>query len=128
MRAREFITEQTAEDGSHSNKKGKLHHTQQSVLGRVHKVAGTANATYDLCRAMTAAGASDGKKFSHEPDAESWIARHNMAYPFTEVEHKMLHHAYEHLNLPVQDGVSEHSAEPHDTHKVSPVIGFRGYQ
>lgn len=128
MRAREFITEQTGEDGSHGGKKGKLHHTQQSVLGKVHRVAGTADRVYDLNRAMMAAAASDGKDFSHTPDSESWIARYNMAYPYTELEHDMLHHAYGHLNMPIKSGVSEKSAEPEDTHKISPVVGFRGYK
>lgn len=128
MRAKEFITEQTAEDGSHSSKKGKLHPFQDSALNRVHKVAGTADRTYDLNRAMMAIASSNGKEFSHEPDAESWIARHNMVVPYTDAEHKMLDHTYKHLNLAVQHAVKDKSQEPKDTHKISPVVGFRGYK
>ena len=128
MRAKEFITEQTAEDGSHSHKKGKLHPHQERVLGKIHKVAGTADRTYDLNRAMMALASSDGKNFSHEPDAESWTARHNLAYPYTEAEHAMLDHSYKHLNLSIQHGVADKGKEPDDTHKVSPVVGFRGYK
>ena len=128
MRAKEFIFEQTAEDGSHGKKKGKLHPSHQAAMGMIHKVAGTADRTYDLNRAMMAVASSDGKNFTHDPTGESWIGRSNMAAPYTQLEHDMLHHAYKSIGTPIESAVDDERREPHDTHKVSPVVGFRGYQ
>jgi hypothetical protein len=128
MRAREFVTEARVKDGGHNSKKGKLHPHQKNVLGPVHKVAGTADRTYDLNRAMMALASSDGKNFSHEPDGESWVARNNVAYPYTDIEHDMLDHVYSHLDLSIQHAVEGKGVEPNDTHKISPVVGFKGYE
>jgi len=128
MRAREFINETTAHDGSHGKKKGKLHPHHKATMGMIHKVAGTADRIYDLNRAMIAVAGSDGKSFAHEPKGESWIGRSNMAAPYTQVEHDMLHHAYGAIGTPVDSVVDDDREEPKDTHKTSPVIGFRGYE
>ena len=128
MRAYEFLTEATREDGYHGGKQGKLHKDQSKVLGPIHRVAGTADRIYDLNRAMMALASSDGKNFTHEPESESWVARHNLAYPFSEVEHDMLHHAYKAINLPMQDAIADKSKEPDDVHKISPVIAHRGFE
>lgn len=128
MRAKEFIFETTHEDGSHGGRAGKLHKDQENILGKIHRVAGTADRTYDINRAMMAVASSDGKNFTHKPNGESWVARHNLVYPYTEIEHNMLHHAYKAINLPVQDAISYKGREPDDTHKSSPVRPFKGYK
>jgi len=127
MRANEFIFEATADDGSHGKRRGKLHPDVQSAMGMIHRVAGTADRTYDLNRAMMAVASSNGKEFSHEPTGESWVARSNMAAPYTKEEHDMLHHAYGAIGTPVQSATDDHRREPDDIHKVSPVKGFKGY-
>lgn len=127
MRASEFIFEATADDGSHGKRRGKLHPDLQSAMGMIHRVAGTADRTYDLNRAMMAVASSNGKDFSHEPTGESWVARSNMAAPYTKEEHDMLHHAYSAIGTPVQSATDDHRREPKDTHKISPVKGFKGY-
>jgi hypothetical protein len=93
----------------------------------IHRVAGTADRTYDLNRAMMAVASSNGKEFSHEPTGESWVARSNMAAPYTKEEHDMLHHAYGAIGTPVQSATDDHRREPDDTHRISPVKGFKGY-
>ena len=128
MRATEFIVEATADDGSHGKKKGKMHSDAKSVMGMIHRVAGTADRTYDLNRAMMAVASSNGKEFSHEPTGESWIGRSNMAAPYTKEEHDMLHHAYQAIGTPVQSATDDFRREPDDTHKVSPHKPFAGYK
>lgn len=128
MRSNEFITEQTAENGSHGKRKGKLHPRHKATMGMIHKVAGTADRTYDLNRAMMAVASSNGKEFSHDPTGESWIGRSNMAAPYTQAEHDMLHHAYGAIGTPIEAAVDDNRREPHDTHKISPVTGFKGYK
>ena len=94
----------------------------------IHKVAGTADRTYDLNRAMMAVASSDGKNFSHDPTGESWIGRSNMAAPYTQLEHDMLHHAYGAIGTPIESAIDDERKEPEDTHRISPVVGFRGYK
>lgn len=125
MRAFEFLSE--GSDGSRPGKQGKLHPEQKSTMPKAHKFAGTADRIYDLNRAMMAVAASDGSNFSHNPTEESWIGRSNMANPYTEAEHNMLHHAYATIGVDIDDVVSSHSTEPENIHKVSPVTGFKGY-
>ena len=126
MRAHEFLSE--GNGGSNATgKKGKLHPEQEATMPKAHKFAGTADRIYDLNRAMMAVASSDGKTFSHPPTEESWIGRSNMANPYTQHEHNMLHHAYKAIGIDIDDAVSDHSAEPDSIHKVSPVNGFKGY-
>jgi hypothetical protein len=121
MRATEFILE-----GSRGH--GKLNPEQEATMPRAHKFAGTADRIYDLNRAMMAVACSDGKSFPHhESDEESWIGRNNMANPFTQEEHDMLHHAYKSIGVKISDAVSHPNKEPDNVHKASPVKSFAGY-
>jgi hypothetical protein len=127
MRATEFIFE--GNGGSNAGgKKGKLHPDQQSTMPKAHKFAGTQDRIYDLHRAMMAVASSDGKNFTHEPTEESWIGRSNMAAPYTEQEHNMLHHAYDAIGIKIDDAVDSHGSEPDDINKVSPHKPFKGYK
>jgi hypothetical protein len=126
MRANEFIVE--GHGGSNKGGViGKLHPDQESTMPKAHKFAGTQDRTYDLNRAMMAVASSDGENFTHEPTEESWIGRNNMATPYTEQEHKMLHHAYDAIGVSIDDAVSSPGSEPDHIQKVSPVKGFKGY-
>jgi hypothetical protein len=127
MRASEFIIE--GNGGSNAGgKKGKLHPDQEATMPKAHRFAGTQDRIYDLNRAMMAVASSDGTNFTHPPTEESWIGRSNMATPYTEHEHKMLHHAYKAIGIDIDDAVNSHGTEPDTTHKVSPVKGFKGYK
>jgi hypothetical protein len=122
MRANEFISE------SH-NGRGKLHPEQIATMPRAHSFAGTTDRAYDLNRAMMAVACSDGKSFPHHgSDSESWVGKSNMANPFTEEEHNMLHHAYKSIGIDINDTVNHPNKEPDGIHKVSPVAGFKGYK
>ena len=126
MRASEFIVE--GNGGTNSGGKiGKLHPEQEATMPKAHKFAGTTDRVYDLNRAMMAVASSDGKNFTHDPTEESWIGRSNMAAPYTEAEHDMLHHAYKAIGVNIDDAVNSHGSEPDTVHKVSPVRGFKGY-
>ena len=127
MRASEFIIEGFG--GSNTGgKRGKLHPDQQATMPKAHKFAGTQDRIYDLNRAMMAVASSDGINFTHEPTEESWIGRNNMANPYTEQEHDMLHHAYKAIGIDIVDAVGNHSGEPDTIHKISPVKSFKGYK
>jgi hypothetical protein len=127
MRANEFIIESNG--GSNSGgKKGKLHPDQEATMPKAHKFAGTQDRIYDLNRAMMAVASSDGKNFSHDPTEESWIGRSNMAAPYTETEHNMLHHAYKAIGIKIDDAVNSHGSEPDDINNVSPHKPFKGYK
>jgi len=127
MRADEFLNEGKA-GSNFGGKIGKLHHEQEATMPKAHKFAATADRIYDLNRAMMAVASSDGKKFTHDPAEESWIGRSNMAAPYTETEHDMLHHAYKAIGMHIDDAVNSYGAEPDSTHRVSPVKPFKGYK
>lgn len=120
MRAKEFITEVT---------KGKLRKDQARTMSKSHKFAQTADRMYDLHRAMMAVACADGSGTlpHHHTDEESWIGRSNMANPYTEVEHQMLHDAYKTIGVEIQSAVTGDSREPKYVHTSSPVKAFKGY-
>jgi hypothetical protein len=69
---------------------------------------------------------ADGKsKKPVKMDAASWIEKYNTAHPYTEEEHNMLHQA---MNTVPTDHKQvlpfSRSAEPDDTHKVSPTSNW----
>jgi hypothetical protein len=121
MRASEFINEGV----------GKLHkHAEQATRG-IHQLrdVGGYDRTYHLNRIMMAAAKADGK--SRKPvdvDRASWAEKYNTAHPYTEEEHNMLHQAMATIPTEHHEVVPfGKSMESHDTHKVSPVKGFKGY-
>lgn len=98
-----------------------------ATLNPVHKFSGTADKVYDLHRAMMVAAMSDGKN-KPKVDSESWVGRSNLATPYTDVEHEMLHHAYAAVGCDLEDVRNGKSAEPDDINKKSPIGGFKGYK
>lgn len=118
MRAREFLAEK--------NQVGKLDKEKSAVLNNVHNFASTADRTYDLNRAMMVAAMSDGVT-KPTVDSESWVGRNNVAMPYTEVEHKMLHHAYDAVGCELTDLHNGPSGEPEGVNTQSPMTGFKGY-
>lgn len=54
-----------------------------------------ADRLYELNRVMMAVAAADGiNPLRPEIDAESWVGRNNIAFPYTEEEQKMLEQAF----------------------------------
>ena len=122
MRANEFVVE---------NKLGKVSAQQQQPtvgLNVFSKKITSYDRIYDLNRLMMAVACSDGVNPIEMP-AESWIGKHNSAHPYTEEEHIMLKQAFNTIPSNTHHMVSDHrSTEPVDTHKTSPVTGFKGYK
>lgn len=96
---------------------------QERAMPGVHRVAGTADRTYDLNRTMMAVACADGVTEPVLPE-ESWAGRNNIAAPYSKQEHEMLKHAYRAVGSPWQNVLDKkfdkHSMEPGDTNTVSP--------
>lgn len=123
MRAREFIVE--------GGKQGNVpdhHHSAQP--GGYRFIDDATDRFYHLNQIMKAAACADGSgKPIHMAD-ESFAGKNNMAYPYSELEHKMMKQAFKTVRANNHDEfIKDHrSMEPNDTHKVSPVVGFRGFK
>jgi len=125
MRAQEFIVEDSI---VHSGVKP--HKDQEKVMPSAHRVAGTADRTYDLNRIMQIVAGADGKTMPLIPK-QSWAGKNNTAHPYTKEESNMLKHAYKAYGADWDDALApndeEKSLEPDDVHNISPVKGFAGY-
>ena len=127
MRAYEFISEAKVA----LVKTGvKLRPEAEASLPGTHRVAGTADRLYDLCRIMMFVAGSDGVNSPHVPQ-QSWAGRNNTAHPYTKHEAEMLKHAYQLANVEWEDALAPNrdnkSVECDDTNVDSPVKPFRGY-
>lgn len=121
MRAREFITERDGKIGTRR---------QAATRGlTIFGDAERANSDYTLNRVMMAAAMADGSNDVINMDEKSWIGKKRGAYPYTDIENKMLIQAFkaagaEYTDLNAGDMDSE---EVPGTNTVSPVKGFKGY-
>jgi len=126
VRAHEFLTEDPV-----VHTRVKPHKDHEAVMPAAHRVAGTSDRTYTLNRLMQIVAAADGKTMPKVPD-ESWAGRNNTAHPYTKVESDMLKHAYKAYGAEWDDilhpNSEEKSLEPDDTHKISPIIGHKGFK
>lgn len=121
MRAQEFITERDGKIG-----------TRRQAATRGLTIFGDgerANSDYTLNRVMMATAMADGSGAPIDMDEKSWIGKKRGAYPYTEIEHKMLIQAFkaagaEYTDLNKGDMDSE---EVPSTNTQSPVKAFRGY-
>jgi hypothetical protein len=121
MRAREFIIERDGQIG-----------TRRQAATRGLTIFGDgerANSDYTLNRVMMAAAMADGSNNVIDMDEKSWIGKKRGAYPYTDIENKMLKQAFkaagaEYTDLNAGDMDSE---EVPSTDKQSPVIAFKGY-
>lgn len=122
MRAREFISEGEGKIPKHAERATQGTHKLRDVGGY--------DRVYHMNRMMMAMAAADGK--SKKPvnmDSASYVEKFNTAHPYTEEEHNMIHQAMKTIPTEHQEVVPfSKSMELDDTHKVSPVKGFKGYQ
>jgi len=122
MRAHEFIVE---------TREGKLSKENENAMPGVHKTRdkGGYDRTNHLNRLMMAAAMADGR--SRKPvdmDSASWVEKYNTVHPYTKEEHNMLHQAM--ATVPTEHkevAKFGQSQERDDTHKISPVVSFKGY-
>lgn len=127
MRARDFITEYANKEVTPKTKIRKRH--QEPTKG-LHVFTDTNyDRIYMLNRVMMAVASSDGKT-KPDIDGESWIGKRNTAHPYTEIEHKMLKHAYDAVGVPHYDlnGGDLESKEVNTTNVESPIKPFKGYK
>ena len=125
MRAREFINEGT---------KGKIPGGHDNAMTGAHitRDLGGYDRTNHLNRMMMAMAMHDGKNKKAIPkdkmDSASWVEKYNTAHPYTKEEDNMIQGALKTIGAEKHHTVSDHrSIETPDTHKVSPVKGFKGY-
>ena len=122
MRAKEFIPEGT---------KGKLPKRVQQPSAGMHKFTDAErwNSDYKQYRLGLALACSDGE---HKPevDKESWVGRWKTAYPYTDMEQKMLELAYDAVEIEHEDlnHGNLHSEETESTYTVSPVANWNKHQ
>lgn len=122
MRASEFVRES----------KGKVskRHSKAQPGGYKFSDDGT-DRTYNLNQIMKAAAMSDGS--STRPlkmNDESFAGTHNMAYPYTELEHRMMKQAFATVSSTKSHELIRHhgSQELDCTHKISPIKPRRDYR
>jgi hypothetical protein len=125
MRANEFVAE---------DRKGKIPGGYDNAMPGAHCMRD--NGGYDrlnhLNRMMMAAACHDGKSKKSVPtdkmDPASWVEKYNTAHPYTQEENNMIHGAMKTIGAESHHVVSDHrSIETPDTHKISPIKGFKGY-
>jgi hypothetical protein len=121
MRASEFLSEA----------KGKIHNHHASVQRGVSKGRdpGGYYPTYHQYRTGLAVAMADGSDKKIDMDEESWMGPHWTQHPYTELEQKMLKQVRK--TIPTEHHEIQpwsKSSEPDDTHRISPVTGFKGYK
>lgn len=125
MRAYEFLLE-----ASVVKIKQKPDKDAEAVMPGAHRVAGTADRTYDLNRIMMLLAGTDGKNCEHVP-LQSWAGKNNTAHPYTLKELEMLKHAYALAGAEWDDALypnpDNKSVEPEDSQTKSPINQFAGY-
>ena len=124
MRAQEFISE---------DRKGTIPGGADNAMTGAHRMRdnGGYDRTNHLNRVMMAAACHDGKTKNavKDMDAASWVEKYNTAHPYTAEEDNMIHGALKTIGADYHDVVSDRrSLEMPDTHKTSPVKGFKGYK
>lgn len=123
MRASEFIVE-----AKETPIPGHAENQMQTVIRA--RDEGGYDRTYWLNRFGMAVAMADGKsrKAVNSPSS-SWNEKYNTLHPYTEEEVNMVHQAMATVPNEGKSMISDHhSTEMPDTHKTSPVKGFRGYK
>ena len=118
MRAREFVSEAkgSMDKVAANATKGAVRFRDRDGIDRV----------YNLNQVMKAAGMADGRTTAPvSMDHESFAGKNNMAYPYTEEEHKMMKSAFATVgDTQSIELVRDHrSLEADDTQKKSPSLG-----
>lgn len=123
MRASEFVNE---------SKKGsvpKRHHKSQP--GAYTFTDDGTDRTYNLNQIMKAVAMSDGSSTKAlDMDSESFAGKHNMAYPYSPIEHTMMQQAFNTVSpTSTKHIIDKHkSSELDSVHKVSPMNARRDYR
>lgn len=122
MRASEFISE--------SSQKKISKRQQQPTAGlNTYSDSEHVSGDYTAYRLGMAVAGSNGKDPLNMP-AKGWVGKNKTTHPYTKEEQAMLKQAYKAVGAEYKD--LNHgdmtSKELEDTHKVSPVMGFKGFK
>ena len=120
MRASEFIAESSQKKIS---KRQQQPTNGLNTYGDSEHISGDYTA-YRLGMAVAGANGKDPL----EMEAKSWIGKNKSTHPYTKEEQDMLKQAYKAVGATFKDvnNGDMKSKELDDTHKVSPVQGFKG--
>lgn len=115
MRAKEFINEA---------KIGKMPADQRRATRGLHLYTDgeKMNSDYTLYRLSLALACADGIN-DIEMDAKSWIGKKKSVHPYSDIEHEMMHHAFNAVGAAHEDlnNGDLRSQESEDTNSTSPV-------
>lgn len=122
MRASEFIAESTQK---------KISKRQQQATKGLNTYGDSEHVSGDYTSyrlGMAVAGANG--KDPLDMKAKSWIGKKKSTHPYTKEEQDMLKQAYKAVGAEYNDvnNGDMRSQELEDTHKVSPVVGFKGFK
>lgn len=104
--------------------KGKLPKNNSKAMHKTHAYGDgyKTNGTYNFYRVGMAAAMADGSKDRLPIDDRTWFHSKNVAVPYTEQEHEMMHQAFNVINSEVDHVVNDHrSLENDDVNKNSPI-------
>lgn len=122
MRAKEFVSEQ----------KNKLSKRQQWSTRGLHTFTDSNyDRLYILNRVMMAAASTDGKNDPGHMESESWVAKQNVAFPYSQVDHEKMHMAFKMAGVPFQHDINKgdlESVELPGGNISSPIKPFKGYK
>jgi hypothetical protein len=121
MRSREFVTERDGKIGKRR---------QVATVGlNVFSDSEKANSDYTLNRVMMAVAMADGSNSVIDMDAKSWIGKKRAAFPYTEIEQRMLKQAYKAAGADYTDlNAGDLDSEEHPSvNTTSPMQAFQGY-
>lgn len=102
--------------------KGKLDAVKKRAMHRTHAYndGHDAGNNYNFYRVGMAAAMADGTNKKLDIDDRTWYHNNNVAVPYTEDEHKMMHQAFKSIKTDINQPVTDHrSREAHDTNKNS---------
>lgn len=122
MRATEFVTES-------SEKKISKRQQQPSKGLNTYGDSEHVSGDYTSYRLGMAVAGANGKD-PLDMKAKSWVGKKKTTHPYTKEEQDMLKQAYKAVGAEYTDinNGDMKSKELDDTHKVSPVTGFKGFK
>jgi hypothetical protein len=115
MRAHEFVIE---------GKKGQLDKNTKRAMHKTHAYGDgyRTDGAMNFYRVGMAAAMADGGDHPVDIDERTWFSTNNVAVPYSDLEHKMMHQAFKSVKSNVKNPVSDHrSQEAEGTNRTSPV-------
>ncbi len=106
---------------------GKKGHLPKQVKRAMHKThtysdGYKTDGTMNFYRVGMAAAMADGSGKPVDIDERTWFSTRNVAVPYSDLEHEMMHQAFKAVNTNLENPVSDHrSLEDNTVQRTSPV-------